>query len=90
MSPYPRHFSARLACMLAFAGVIGAAPALAQTSRYLQRTLVADTAGTTTGTAPSLPAPHDHRHATPTQGQDDSPYLIISDAKRSGICDTRH
>ena len=45
MSLCQRHFTARLACMLAFAGVIGAAPALADTSRYLQRNLVADTAG---------------------------------------------
>ena len=34
-------------------------------------------------TAPSLPFPHDHQHATPTPGQVDSPCLTTSDAQAS-------
>jgi uncharacterized protein (TIGR03118 family) len=45
MSALPRHRVARLACMLSLAGAISTAPALADTTRYLQRNLVADTAG---------------------------------------------
>lgn len=44
MSTHPRSRIARLACMLALVGCFGAAPAHADSNRYQQRNLVADSA----------------------------------------------
>jgi uncharacterized protein (TIGR03118 family) len=45
MSDFRRYFAARLPCTLALAGAFSITPAMADTSRYLQRNLVADSAG---------------------------------------------